>query len=162
LLRRKLPRATIITFWHIPWPNPEAFGICPWRKEILAGLLGSTILGFHTRHHCTNFCDTADRFLECRVDKAHMTITHRSKLTAVRSYPISIEWPPKWLAEVGTMDQCRAKIIKAYGLSQDVRLGVGVDRLDYTKGLLERFRAVDRFLQRNEEWIGKFTFIQIA
>src|SRR5436190_3301885 len=95
MIQEALPTATIVAFWHIPWPNPEAFGICPWREELLDGLLGSTILGFHTRFHCNNFVDTVDRLLEARVDREMFTVSYRGKLTAVKRYPISIEWPPR-------------------------------------------------------------------
>src|SRR5919197_206341 len=94
MVRERLPRSTIITFWHIPWPNPEAFGILPWREEILDGMLGSSILGFHTQFHCNNFFDTVDRFLEARVDRETFSISYGGNLTEVRRYPISIEWPP--------------------------------------------------------------------
>src|SRR5438046_10302026 len=100
MIRERLPDATIITFWHIPWPNPEAFAICPWRDELLPGLLGSSILGFHTQFHCNNFLDTVDRLLEARVDRETFTVTRGGQTTAIRRYPISIEWPPAALAHV--------------------------------------------------------------
>ena len=90
--------ATILTFWHIPWPNPESFGICPWRREILEGMLGSTILGFHTRFHCKNFLETVDRYLEARIEHEHSTISFQGAETLVESYPISIEWPSRRLS----------------------------------------------------------------
>ena len=93
LIRSRLPRATVITFWHIPWPNSESFGICPWRNEILDGLLGSTIVGFHTRYHCNNFLQTVDRFLEARIDYEDSTVSFGSHLTQIESFPISIAWP---------------------------------------------------------------------
>ncbi len=73
MIRRQLPKSTIITFWHIPWPNPESFGICPWREELLQGMLGSTILGFHTPFHCKNFLETVDRYLEIRIEHESST-----------------------------------------------------------------------------------------
>ena len=91
MVREALPAATIITFWHIPWPNPEAFAICPWREELLDGLLGSSILGFHTQFHCNNFVDTVDRQLEARVDRETYGVSYRRELIAVKRYPISIE-----------------------------------------------------------------------
>src|SRR2546422_2813770 len=90
MIQDALPAATIVSFWHIPWPNPEAFAICPWREELLDGLLGSSILGFHTQFHCNNFVDTVDRLLEARVDREMFTVSYRGKLTAVKRYPISI------------------------------------------------------------------------
>ncbi len=162
MIREKLPNATIITFWHIPWPNPEAFGICPWREEILEGLLGSSIMGFHTRFHCNNFIETVDRFLEARIDRETSTISYGGKLTAVQNYPISIEWPPSWLKDQKSIAECRNKVRVINHLSQDRIIGIGVDRLDYTKGILERFMAVERLLELYPKWIGKFTLIQIA
>jgi trehalose-6-phosphate synthase len=161
-IRQKLPDATIITFWHIPWPNPEAFGICPWRNELLDGLLGSNILGFHTRFHCNNFIDSVDRFIEARIDRDTSTISYGGKLTTVNNYPISIEWPVRWLKTQKPINECRMKVRADNGIAGDVKIGLGVDRLDYTKGVLERFNAVERFLELNPEWIGKFTFVQIA
>lgn len=162
MIRRKLPNATIITFWHIPFPNPEVFSICPWREEILDGLLGSSILGFHTRFHCNNFIDTVDRFMESRIDRDVSTISYGGQLTAVKSYPISIEFPGKWLEQQKSVRDCRTRIRQQNDLPKDRLIGIGVDRLDYTKGILERFYAVERLLELNPKWIGKFTFIQIA
>jgi trehalose 6-phosphate synthase len=162
MLRERLPRATIITFWHIPWPNPEAFGILPWREEVLDGLLGSSILGFHTQFHCNNFFDTADRFLEARVDRETFSISYGGDLTEVRRYPISIEWPPAALQVQAPVAECRARVRERLGLGAEVKLGVGVDRLDYTKGILERFSAVERLLELEPRWIGKFAFVQVA
>jgi trehalose 6-phosphate synthase len=162
MIRQKLPKAIVITFWHIPWPNPEAFGICPWREEILHGLLGSSIMGFHTRFHSNNFLDTVDRFMETRIDRETSTITSGRNSTAVRQYPISIDWPPRWLEGQPTVSACRAEVRKKLGIAPDVKLGIGVDRLDYTKGILERFLAVERLLEVEPAWQGKFSFIQIA
>jgi trehalose 6-phosphate synthase len=162
MIREKLPKATIITFWHIPWPNAESFGICPWREEIIEGLLGSSILGFHTRFHCHNFLDSADRFLECRIDRDTSTISYGKKLTTVNAYPISIEWPPRWMGDLPSVLSCRSQIREINNIATHVKLGIGVDRLDYTKGILERFMAVERLLELYPEYIGSFTFIQIG
>jgi len=162
LIRDRLPHATIIAFWHIPWPNPEAFGVCPWRDEILEGMLGSSILGFHTQFHCNNFFDTVDRYLEARVDRETFTISYGGEPTEVHRYPISLEWPPEPLARQKPVAECRSELRRALGLPPDVRLGIGVDRLDYTKGILERFAAVERLLELEPRWIGHFAFVQIA
>jgi trehalose-6-phosphate synthase len=162
MVRERLPRATIITFWHIPWPNPEAFGILPWREEVLEGLLGSSILGFHTQFHCNNFFDTVDRFMEARVDRETFTISYGGELTEVRRYPISIEWPPAPLAVQLPVPECRKRVRERLGLAPDVKLGVGVDRLDYTKGIIERFLAIERLLEVEPRWVGQFAFLQIA
>jgi trehalose 6-phosphate synthase len=162
MVRERLPRATIITFWHIPWPNPEAFGILPWREEVLEGLLGSSILGFHTQFHCNNFFDTADRFLEARVDRETFTISYGGNPTEVRRYPISIEWPPAALQLQAPVPECRKRVRERLALAESVKLGVGVDRLDYTKGILERFMAIERLLELEPRWVGQFAFIQVA
>ncbi|MHB1312140.1 MAG: alpha,alpha-trehalose-phosphate synthase (UDP-forming) [Gemmatimonadaceae bacterium] len=162
MIRNALPAATIITFWHIPWPNPEAFAICPWRAELLDGLLGSTVLGFHTQFHCNNFFDTVDRLLEARVDREMFTVTFRAELTTVKRYPISIEWPTPPQLTATSVPECRAAVRKRHGLPARHAIGVGVDRLDYTKGIEERFRAVERLLELYPEWVGRFSFIQLA
>lgn len=163
MVRRKLPRATILTFWHIPWPNPESFGICPWRSEILEGMLGSTILGFHTRYHCKNFIETVDRYLEARIEHEHSTVTFGGEQTLVESYPISIEWPSQQETQAWPSPQeCRAQVGERLGIPPDHRLGLGVDRFDYTKGILERLNAVERMLEKHPEWRERFTFVQVA
>jgi trehalose 6-phosphate synthase len=162
MIQEALPAATIITFWHIPWPNPEAFAICPWREDLLDGLLGSSILGFHTQFHCNNFIDTVDRLLEARADREMFSVSYRGKLTAVKRYPISVEWPPSEALLHKPVEQCRVEVRERHHLPPDQAIGVGVDRLDYTKGIEERLRAVERFLEMRPEWVGRFTFIQIA
>jgi len=162
MVRERLPRATIITFWHIPWPNPEAFGILPWREEVLEGMLGSSILGFHTQFHCNNFFDTVDRFLEARVDRETFTISYGGNPTEVRRYPISIEWPPAALQLQAPVTECRHKVRSRFGVASEVKLGVGVDRLDYTKGILERFLAIERLFELEPRWVGQFSFVQVA
>jgi trehalose 6-phosphate synthase len=162
MVRERLPNATIITFWHIPWPNPEVFGICPWREEIVDGLLGSSILGFHTQFHCNNFFDTVDRFIEARVNRETFTISYGGEPTEVHRYPISLEWPPEGLSALPAVAECRARVIAQYRLPPEARIGIGVDRLDYTKGILERFAAIERLLELEPRWAGRFAFIQIA
>ena len=162
MLRAKLPNATIVTFWHIPWPNPEIFGICPWKEEIISGLLGSSVIGFHTRFHCNNFLDTVDRFMEARSDREHSVIAFGGQDSYVRPYPISIEWPPAGMQGQRPIADCRSAVRRSLGLGEQVRLGVGIERFDYTKGILDRFRAIDAFLSRRPAWKGKFAFVQVA
>jgi trehalose-6-phosphate synthase len=163
MIRARLPAATILAFWHIPWPNPESFGICPWRRELLEGLLGSTILGFHTRFHCKNFLETVDRYLEARIEHEHSMISFHDSETLVASYPISIEWPtPQEEARWPSVEQCRSEVFAGNGLAPGQRLAVGVDRFDYTKGILERLHAVERMLEKYPQWIGNFTLLQVA
>lgn len=159
MVREKLPRATIIMFWHIPWPNPESFGICPWREEILEGLLGNTLLGFHTPFHCKNFLETVDRYLETRIEYEASTISYGGELTEVEPYPISIAWPEEYPL---TVEQCRAQVRQELNLPDGHLLALGVDRLDYTKGIMERCQSVERMLELHPNLIGRFSLVQIA
>jgi len=160
MIKERLPAATIVSFWHIPWPNAEAFSICPWREELLLGMLGSSIMGFHTQFHCNNFLDTVDRFLETRIDRERLSIICQGMETLVRSYPISIEWPPKALIGQKPVAECRAEVRRRFGLPPDIRLAVGVERFDYTKGILDRMYALEMLLRNHPEWRGKFTLLQ--
>jgi trehalose 6-phosphate synthase len=162
MLRERLPGAMILAFWHIPWPNPEQISICPWHVELVEGLLGSSILGFHTQFHCNNFFHAADRFLESRLDREDFAVVQQDHRTLVRAYPISIEWPNRWADNAPPVNECRAAVCADLKLPPDGKLGVGVDRLDYTKGLEERFLAVERLLEREPAWRGRFVFLQIA
>jgi trehalose 6-phosphate synthase len=162
LIRERLPRSTVIMFWHVPWPNSQHFGICPWRKELLEGMLGASILGFHTQFDCNNFLDSADRFLESRIDREQNAVIQRGHTTVVRPYPISLEWPVHWLRSTPPADACRKSVLEELHLAPDALLGVGVDRLDYTKGVEERLLAVERLLETFPAFRGRFTFVQLA
>ena len=162
MIRNRLPQATIVTFWHIPWPNAETFGICPWREEIIDGLLGSSILGFHTQAHCNNFLDAVDSYVESRINRETDSVTFGGEETQIRPYPISIEWPPTALAGQKPVEECRHVVRERLGLSPDMRIGVGIERFDYTKGILDRMQAIDALLSEHPEWHGNFTFIQVA
>ncbi len=161
-VREQLPDATILTFWHIPWPNPEMFSICPWREEILDGLLGSSVLGFHTQFHCQNFLETVDRFLESNINREQAIITSGGQPTLVRPYPISIAWPPEGLEKAAPPMACRAALLARYDLVLDAVIGVGVERFDYTIGILDRFLAVGELLRQNPLLRGRFCLIQVA
>ncbi len=164
LIRERLPKATIITFWHIPWPNAESFGICPWAREILEGLLGSSILGFHTPYHTQNFINTVDRSLEARISREESTVIFRGHRTTVQDYPISIHWPDEVPLEDAQRNAAEARraVLERYGLPENQLIGIGVDRLDYTKGIPERFLAVERMLEKHADMQGRFTLVQIA
>lgn len=160
MVRERLPKATIIMFWHIPWPNPESFGICPWREELLAGLLGNTLLGFHTPFHCKNFLDTVDRYLETRIEYDASTVSYGGELTQVEPYPISIAWPDAD-APLDVV-HCRQVLRQSLQLPGLHKLALGVDRLDYTKGIVERLQAVERMLDAHPELAGRFSLLQVA
>ncbi|MBI1953193.1 MAG: trehalose-6-phosphate synthase [Candidatus Omnitrophica bacterium] len=156
LIKEKRPDARVALFWHIPWPNPEAFGICPWARELLNGMLGADLLGFHIQFHCNNFLDTADRLLESRIDWEQFAVNRLGHKTWVKPFPISLAAPPEQTSPVS-----KENLWKDLGV-QAQWLGVGVDRVDYTKGIAERFRAVERFLEKHSNFIGKFTFVEIG
>jgi alpha,alpha-trehalose-phosphate synthase [UDP-forming] len=161
MLRMRCPRAVLAHFWHIPWPNPEIFRICPWRQEILAGLLGNDILGFHLRYHCDNFTATVDRELEARPDREKMAIVFRGHMTKIRAFPISIDFEEiSRRAASPETHKLENAIRRKYRLPANCILGVGADRIDYTKGLPERLEAFDRLLERYPEYRGRLVFFQ--
>ena len=156
------PDAVVCQFWHIPWPNPEAFRILPWQSEVLDGLLGNDLLGFHLQYHCNNFLDTVDRTMEARIDQETFSVHCRGHRTAIRPYPISID-PTTWNGVVPGAAWSRevAATRRRFGLG-DRRMVMGVDRLDYTKGIPDRLHAFDRFLVRYPEWRGRVVFVQVG
>jgi trehalose-6-phosphate synthase len=162
LIKEKRPEARVAIFWHIPWPTPEAFDISPWRRELVGGLLGSDLIGFHIQAHCNNFLHTVDRVVESRVDWEHFSVRRLDHLTLVRPFPISVDFsdvqPPESLPDSYIE---RSALLKALGVEATF-MGVGVDRVDYTKGILERFLAIERFLEKYPPYQGQFTFVQIG
>lgn len=163
LVKDRLPHARIAIFWHIPWPHPESFGICPWQRELLDGLLGADLIGFHVQAHCNNFLNTVDRVLEARVDWEHFSVKRNDHWSTVLPFPISVDFSgevPDATTEINAEEE-RSALIAELGIEASF-LGVGVDRVDYTKGIVERFQAVESFLERHPRYQGKFTFIQIG
>lgn len=162
MIRAKNPNCIIAQFWHIPWPNPEAFRICPWRSEILRGLLANDLLGFNARHYSQNFLDTVNDNLEAKVDFNKFEITKKGNSTLVRSYPISVDFEDlQNLAKENATKKLITNFTNKYSTRNKI-VGIGVDRLDYTKGIPERLQAIAIFLEKNPEYIGKFVFIQVA
>jgi trehalose 6-phosphate synthase len=162
LLRARRPDLAIAIFWHIPWPAPEAFRSCPWKAEILSGMLGADMVGFHLQQHCNNFLDTVDRTLEVRVDLDQFGVWQGKRMTHVRPFPISIQsWDEREVAHGEDLDAEVERLRVAYNL-HDAVVALGVDRLDYTKGIPDRIRAVARFLEKHPEWIGRFVFVQLG
>jgi trehalose 6-phosphate synthase len=161
LIKEQRPDAKVAIFWHIPWPNPESFGICPWQKELLSGMLGADLIGFHTQYHCNNFLETVNNTLESRVIWENFSVKIGNQFTLVKPFPISIAFTLKdYDNETDTSSQA-SEVLKQYGINADY-LGVGVDRIDYTKGLIEKFLAIERFLEKYPIYQGRFTFVQIG
>lgn len=164
LIKDARPDARVALFWHIPWPNAESFGICPWKKEILTGMLGADLVGFHTQYHCNNFLETVNQTLESRVIWESFSVKIGNHFTLVKPFPISIAFTSKDLdnGKVAEEDRVRpADILKQKGITAQY-MGIGVDRIDYTKGLTEKFLAIERFLEKCPDYVGKFTFVQIG
>lgn len=172
MLKEKRPDATIALFWHIPWPNPEIFSICPYKKEILDGMLGCDLIGFHAQNHCNNFLDTMNKLLESRVNMEKFSVMRSGKETYIRAFPISVDCDMKGTSN-GSITQVNTfvedielakgveKLKKEFELEGKI-VGVGVDRIDYTKGIVERILAIDRFLEKYPQYKKKFVFVQLA
>lgn len=161
IIKKARPDAVVGLFWHVPWPSAEAFSICPYRKELIDGMLGADLVGFHTQLHCNNFIDTVGKELEARIDLERFSVTRGEHVTHVKPFPISIAFSntkggvPEVTAAEG------AAILKELGVGTKL-VGIGVDRLDYTKGIVERMKAIEYFLDTNPSFCGEFTFVQIA
>jgi len=163
LVKKERPDARIAIFWHIPWPSSETFGICPWQAELLNGMLGADLIGFHVQAHCTNFLETVDRALESRIDWEHFAVNRAGHRTVVKPFPISVEFPktPVGLEDGDSPYLDRGALFRELGV-EGLFLGIGVDRVDYTKGIIERFLAIERLLEKHPNYQGKFTFVQIG
>jgi alpha,alpha-trehalose-phosphate synthase [UDP-forming] len=160
MIKEQNPAVITAQFWHIPWPNPEAFRICPWQKEILEGLLSNDLFGFHIRYHCNNFMDTVSRALEARVDYERYEITYSNHKTAVRPFPISVDFEDfSRKAQTGEIKSEIARLRTQLNLKEEA-IGLGIERFDYTKGIPDRLRAIARFLQKNPQFREKIVFIQ--
>jgi trehalose 6-phosphate synthase len=161
LVREARPDARIALFWHIPWPNPEAFGILPWQRQILTGMLGADLIGFHIQFHCNNFLETVDRYLESRIDWERFAVGRRGHTTFVKPYPISVAYPPQPAAANAKTAPDKEALFKELGIKARF-MGVGVDRLDYTKGIMERFRSLERLLEKYPEYQGNLVFVELG
>ncbi len=161
MIKERRPDARVAIFWHIPWPNSEVFGICPWQRELLRGLLGADLLGFHIQLHCDNFLETVNRALEARVEWERFAVNHEGHVSLVRPFPISVVFGEKPAAAEKPFHVHQAELLDEIG-AEAIYVGVGVDRVDYTKGILERFLAVERFLEKYPDYQRKFSFVQIG
>ena len=162
MLKEKNPNLIIAQFWHIPWPAPLMFETFPWKEDLLDGLLGNDLLGFHLRAHCQNFLDTVDRNLESKVDYERFEISRGGKPTVIRPFPIGIDFD--WHKETATSPAVDREMNRWRDLLAltDEKVGIGIDRIDYTKGIPERLRAIDYFLEKNPKYQRRFVFVQIG
>ncbi len=157
LIKAERPDARVAIFWHIPWPNFEAFGICPWQEELLLGMLGADLISFHTQYYCNNFLETVDRALEARIDWERFAVTRGEHTTSVKPFPISVA--PEFVDDPPRVS--RAELLRRLGITAEF-LGVGVERIDYTKGLPERIRALRFFFETHPEYRERLVFVQLA
>ena len=162
LKERNCANLILAHFWHIPWPNPEVFQTFPWKEELLDSLLGNDLLGFHLRYHCKNFLDCVDRTLEAKVDYERFEVTRGGKVTLVRPFPISVDFEDhEATARSGEVEKEISRWTTQLGLTGET-LGIGIDRIDYTKGIPERLRALDRVLEKCPAWRERLIFVQIG
>ncbi len=162
MLKETRPDLRVGLFWHIPWPNPEAFRICPWGAELLEGMLGADLVGFHLQQYCNNFLDTVDRVLESKLDRDHFAVELRGSRSLVRPFPISVQpWAERHVPAGKALARQVAELKDQHQLGESF-VAVGVDRVDYTKGLPERFRAVARLLEKYPQYRGRFTHVALG
>ncbi len=161
-LKAARPDLRVGLFWHIPWPNAEAFRICPYRAELLTGMLGADLIGFHLQQHCNNFLDSVDRMIEAKLDRDRFSAELKGHVALVRPFPISVQpWSERGVASGDALAARIASLRQQYNLDSNI-IGVGVDRIDYTKGIAERFRAIDRLLEKYPQHRGVFSFMQLG
>src|SRR3989344_881868 len=163
MIKNARPDAIVGMFWHIPWVSAESFSVCPWKKEILDGMLGADLIGFHTQLHCNNFIETVGRDLESLIDYEHFTITRNEHTSLLKPFPASIAFSDGLQSQISSDEEkdSAKKLLKKLGINSN-HIGVGVDRMDYTKGILERIKAIELFLTKYPLYREKFTFIQIS
>jgi trehalose 6-phosphate synthase len=161
-LRCRVPDATIVSFWHIPWPPLHVLRACPWARELVDGLLASDIAGFQTPDDCTNFITAAERILGAHLDRSSGSVHYRGRWTRVGAYPVGVEWNNDNVRATAPAAVCHEQVRRELGLPADILLGVGVDRLDYTKGINEKFLAIERLLEQQPALQNRFAFVQVA
>jgi len=161
---RESDNPNIITslFWHIPWPNEEVFGICPQKNELLESLLAHDLLGFQIQYHCDNFLKAVDASLESRIDREKKAVSFHNHETLVRPFPISIDFQQiSDSADEEDIEERMERLREEYGL-KGKKMIFGIDRIDYTKGIPDKFKAIDRFIEKRPEYKEKFVFVQLG
>ena len=162
IVRQRLPHSAVVAFWHIPWPRPRTFRTCPWALELLEGLLGSDIVGLQTDDDRRNFLGCAEALPGAEVDLSDSTVEYHGRVTTVRAYPVGVDCAHDALQSAPPPARCRELVCRELDLPAGVRLGVGIDRLDYTKGINQKFLAIERLLEMQPDLVGRFAFVQIA
>jgi len=161
-IRRGLPGSAIVSFWHIPWPQARLFGSCPWSRQLLHGLLGSDVVGMQTDQDCRHFLDAIALLLDADVDYEQGVVDYRGRAVRVRAYPVGVQWDPPMLRTIPAPEECRRQLCAEFGLSAGGCVAVGVDRMDYTKGIAEKCAVVEQMLERRPDLRERFVLIQVA
>ena len=161
-LKERNPSIVVAQFWHIPWPDPEVFGLCPWQEEIIDGLLGNDMIGFHTTYYGTNFINAVERVVESRIDLDYRHVFRRGHRTSIRTFPIGVDFES--INAEAQSDEVNEEIVRLRREMSigDRIIGVGLDRIDYTKGVVERINAIDRLLELFPEYRTRLVFLQLG
>jgi len=160
LLRRRGRQLPIGLFWHVPWPPEQVFRVFPWRSDLLKGMLGSDLIGFHTPLYVKHFLDSCERILGLQLDRSNGVVFHESGSTRVGTFPLGIAVDDFRRLSMSPPVRTRARRIRKSLHTPIVVLGV--DRLDYTKGVEERLFGFERFLERHPDYRGKVTLVLVA
>ncbi|MBX4197986.1 trehalose-6-phosphate synthase, partial [Candidatus Parcubacteria bacterium] len=160
MLREKYPDIIVGHFWHVPWPVAEIFRIFPWDRQVLEGMLGNQLIGFSRHSHCRNFLTSVSKTLEAKVDFDNLTITYNDRVTYVRHFPISIDYQAISYASQKSKRFGKSHI-KQIVTGRYEFLSFGVERIDYIKGVVERIKAIDRFLEKYPEYQERFVHINV-
>ena len=156
----KKQKLVLAHFWHIPWPTWEVFILLPWAKEMLSGMLANDLIGFHLRNYCVNFLASVEKVLGAKVDYRTLNVEYKGRTIRVRPFPISIDFDAIDRRTKKPDVKREMKRVRAPQYIPYKYIGVGVDRIDYTKGIIERFRAIDRFLEKYPEYQNNFVFVE--
>jgi len=169
MLKRRNRKLIVMQFWHIPWPNREIFRAFPWKEDLLGGMLGNDVLAFHLPNDCTNFLDTVDRNLdtvdrnlEALVDFERSEVVRGGHITSVRAYPISVDFEEhSRVAATPNVQAERAQWSLLLSGSPTI-LGIGIDRIDYTKGIIERLNGIEVLLETRPQYRRRLVFVQVG
>lgn len=157
-IKKQKPDVFTSLFWHIPWPHPDTFKECPWNKEILEGLLGNDLLGFQIEDYCDNFMDTVREILDAEVNEN--IIKYKGHKTLVKAFPISVDFD--LLNKKSQTKEVKNEIKKIKKETPYKFMGLGIDRIDYSKGIPEKLKAVKRFLEKYPEYQKNFVYVELG
>ncbi len=160
LVRSARPDVPIGFFWHVPFPEPSVFGILPWRKQLLEGMLGSDVIGFHVESYARNFLACVERFLGIPVDHDRRVVTLKGREVRIVAWPIGVD--AEEFEELARRPDVKLRAGRIRRQLGSAHMILGVDRLDYTKGILERLQGLERFFEQSPAFRRNVTYFQIA